>query len=247
MKDFAKSIRTQNKAIYDDKGQFIIGYVEKEGSEYVAYTHGITGSKSFLLKASDEKTAIDELKDYAKSYWGKQGNKKVGNEDNSDIIRAAKKLLEDAKKFGWAELGYNGWTKKDVEHLEKRIKELEQKQRTGNAKACNKTIVLKDGDVWVVLYANETKSQEFETEEEAREFAKKVGNSNVGNSVPDNLHERFGYRLAVTKDGEGKKQTISELEMSISDYKNEIAEKEKELNKDKQNLQKLEAVLRKYK
>ena len=72
-------------------------------------------------------------------------------------------------------------------------------------------------------------------------------NLKVGNSVPENLHERFGYRLAVTKDGDGKKQTISELEMSISDYKNEIAEKEKELNKDKQNLQKLEAVLRKYK
>ena len=82
----------------------------------------------------------------------------------------------------------------------------------------------------------------------AVELKKKyIGNRKVDNSVPENLHESFGYRLAVTKDGEGKKQTISELEMSISDYKNEIAEKEKELNKDKQNLQKLEAVLRKYK
>jgi len=57
----------------------------------------------------------------------------------------------------------------------------EAKNYTGNAKVCNEAIVLKDGDVWVVLYANETKSKEFDTEAEARKFAKKVGNSKVGN------------------------------------------------------------------
>ena len=46
-------------------------------------------------------------------------------------------------------------------------------------KVGNKAIVLKDGDVWVVLYANETKSQEFETEAEARAFASKVGNESI--------------------------------------------------------------------
>jgi len=50
----------------------------------------------------------------------------------------------------------------------------------------NKAIVLKDGNVWVVLYANETKSQEFESESEAREFAKKVGNS-----LPHDYHNRY--------------------------------------------------------
>lgn len=75
------------------------------------------------------------MKDFAKSI--RTENQKVGNEDWSDLIRAAKKRLEDAKKFGWAETGYNGWTKKDVEDLEKKIKELEQKQRTGNSKVGN--------------------------------------------------------------------------------------------------------------
>lgn len=59
------------------------------------------------------------------------------------------------------------------------MKDFAKSIRTNNSSVCNKAIVLKDGNVWVVLYANETKSQEFETEEEAREFAKKVGNSNV--------------------------------------------------------------------
>ena len=45
----------------------------------------------------------------------------------------------------------------------------------------NEAVVLKDGDVWVVLYANETKSKEFDTEAEARAFAKQVGNKKVGN------------------------------------------------------------------
>lgn len=62
------------------------------------------------------------------------------------------------------------------------MKDFTKSIRTNNSKVSNKATVLKDGNVWVVLYANETKSQEFETEEEAREFAKKVGNSKVGNS-----------------------------------------------------------------
>lgn len=51
-----------------------------------------------------------------------------------------------------------------------------------NSKVGNKAIVLKDGDVWVVLYANETKSKEFDSEAEARKFAASVGNSRVGNA-----------------------------------------------------------------
>lgn len=166
MKDFAKSIKTENKAIYDDKGQFIIGYVEKEGSEYVAYTHGITGAKSFLLKASDEKTATDELKDYAKIYWKKQGNKKVGNE----------------------------------------------------------VTVLKDGDVWVVLYANETKSKEFDTEAEARAFAKQVGNSKVGNSIYSDLASQYESKLKefiLKKDMDGLNVLINSCESQYKDMKSQ--------------------------
>ena len=62
------------------------------------------------------------------------------------------------------------------------MKDFAKSIRTNNSLVCNKATVLKDGNVWVVLYANETKSQEFESEAEAREFAKKVGNSNVGNA-----------------------------------------------------------------
>ena len=53
--------------------------------------------------------------------------------------------------------------------------------KIGNSKVGNEAIVLKDGDVWVVLYANETKSKEFDSEAEARKFAASVGNSKVGN------------------------------------------------------------------
>lgn len=68
----------------------------------------------------------------------------------------------------------------------------------------NKAIVLKDGNVWVVLYANETKSQEFETEEEAREFAKKVGNSTVGNAkkvYSGKYLDRYDNGQVVVKEG----------------------------------------------
>lgn len=51
----------------------------------------------------------------------------------------------------------------------------------GNSMVGNKAEVLKDGDVWVVLYAEGTKSKEFDSEAEAKKFAAQVGN---GISVP---------------------------------------------------------------
>lgn len=71
-------------------------------------------------------------------------------------------------------------------------------------KVGNKAIVLKDGNVWVVLYANETKSQEFESEAEAREFAKKVGNSYTPNPelikiLEAWLHNRMSEQEARSK------------------------------------------------
>ena len=247
MKDFAKSIRTMNS----NKEEII-----KKKKEQGATLKVDNGQK---LEFSDGTTYVKTS--FSEDY--REAHNHVGNEDNSDIIRAAKKQLEDAKKFGWAETGYNGWTKKDVEDLEKKIKELEQKQRTGNysvtAETAASTMTREEFDAAIKAFKEELERAKREGRKDsvklyedglkrAIELKKKyIGNQKVGNSVPDNLHERFGYRLAVTKDGEGKKETISELEMAISDYKSEISEKEKELSKDKQNLQKLEAVLRKYK
>ena len=62
------------------------------------------------------------------------------------------------------------------------MKDFAKSIRTTNSHVGNEAIVMKDGNVWVVLYANETKSEEFDTEAEAREFARKVGNSKVGNA-----------------------------------------------------------------
>lgn len=116
------------------------------------------------------------MKDFAKSI--RTENAKSCNEDWSDIIEAAKRTLAEKKRLGWA-------SDDEIKDLEQRIKALEERQKrenkTENAKACNEATVLKDGDVWVVLYANETKSKEFDTEAEARAFAKQVGNKKVGN------------------------------------------------------------------
>ena len=48
--------------------------------------------------------------------------------------------------------------------------------KTGNAD------VVKDGSKWVVLYAEGTKSKEFDSKEAADKFAKEVGNTKVGNA-----------------------------------------------------------------
>lgn len=42
--------------------------------------------------------------------------------------------------------------------------------------------VVKDGGKWVVLYAEGTKSKEFDSKEAADKFAKEVGNTKVGNA-----------------------------------------------------------------
>lgn len=52
-------------------------------------------------------------------------------------------------------------------------------KKTGNAD------VVKDGGKWVVLYAEGTKSKEFNSEAEAKKFAAQVGNSKVGNGLSD--------------------------------------------------------------
>ena len=50
---------------------------------------------------------------------------------------------------------------------------------------CGNADVVKDGNTWVVLYAEGTKSKEFDSEAEAKKFAAQVGNSRVGNGISD--------------------------------------------------------------
>ena len=104
-------------------------------------------------------------------------------------------------------------------------------------KAMNKAIVLKDGNVWVVLYANETKSQEFETEEEAKKFAAKVGNDSLITkdgrvNYPDKeigeinmlKKELEGLmRMAQSDKSHDYTKQIEALKKEISDKKNKYA------------------------
>lgn len=63
----------------------------------------------------------------------------------------------------------------------KRFAESQDKaQKTGNSK-CGNAEIVKDGNTWVVLYAEGTKSKEFDSKEAADKFAKEVGNTKVGN------------------------------------------------------------------
>ncbi len=67
--------------------------------------------------------------------------------------------------------------------LDKFVRAQGLNKKTGNKKAGNADVV-KDGDVWVVLYAEGTKSKEFDSEDEAKKFAAKVGNASVSPVSP---------------------------------------------------------------
>lgn len=109
------------------------------------------------------------------------------------------------------------------------MKDFAKSIRTNNSSVCNKATVLKDGNVWVVLYANETKSQEFETEAEAREFAKKVGNSKVGNYMmnPSGQVEdliKSSEKYIASGDKEGAKRLFGSMEIVFRQLKEDKEE-----------------------
>ena len=89
-------------------------------------------------------------------------------------------------------------------------------------KVGNKAIVLKDGNVWVVLYANETKSQEFESEAEAREFAKKVGNSDTVSEYNAEIQRLTKKAEQLRRMGQGK--SAMEIEKQIEKLGRELRE-----------------------
>lgn len=68
-------------------------------------------------------------------------------------------------------------------------------KKTGNAD------VVKDGSKWVVMYAEGTKSKEFDSKEAADKFAKEVGNTKIGNaSTFDRLDDAVHYASNLTDD-----------------------------------------------
>jgi len=130
MKDFAKSIRVGNA----NKDEII-----KKKKEEGAILKVDNGQKlEFSDGTTYVKTSFSDDYREAKNYTG---NAKACNEDWRDIIESAKRMLADAKRFGWAETGYNGWTKEGLKDFEKRIKDLEERQKrenkTGNRKVGN--------------------------------------------------------------------------------------------------------------
>ena len=188
------------------------------------------------------------MKDFAKSIRTKNAN--VGNfedpkkaeyfikmwqyrkEEAERALRNAelniKELHRRKSPFGFdsmhaKEVKANEEAKKAAEADIKKYSDLIKtaaKTTWGNKKTGNKAIILKDGDVWVVLYANETKSQEFETEAEAREFAKKVGNSKVWNAKDKNGIELKVGDVVAVKTGDpklnhGKIKRISGDQVSV--------------------------------
>ena len=86
----------------------------------------------------------------------------------------------------------------------------------------NKAIVLKDGNVWVVLYANETKSQEFESEAEAREFAKKVGNADKVSEYNAEIQRLTKKAEQLRRMGQGRQ--AMEVEKQIEKLGKEMRE-----------------------
>lgn len=106
-------------------------------------------------------------------------------------------------------------------------------EKVGNKKVGNEAVVLKDGDVWVVLYANETKSKEFESEAEARKFAASVGNKKVGNSLDYNIST---LRSMVTRAiGYNELGALQDAEAVLTDARYEREEKKKEAKRELEN------------
>lgn len=67
--------------------------------------------------------------------------------------------------------------------------------KAGKSRVVNADVV-KDGNTWVVLYAEGTKSKEFDNEAEAKKFAAQVGNSKVGNAKDKTGAEEFFKQLS---------------------------------------------------
>lgn len=159
MKDFAKSIHVGNASdVIHRDGDFKIKYNDKENS-YELYFNSI-----YYDTFRTKQQALDKIELYKKR---KADRGKVVN------ARSKEQLLADVKELEkYIKDHPDQGCEKEKRLLGEAKEELDKKYGVlvGNAD------VVKDGNVWVVLYAEGTKSKEFNSEEEAKKFAAQVGN-----------------------------------------------------------------------
>lgn len=158
MKDFAKSIVCNTKAEAEKVGNF---EDPKDAKRYI---------QMWERRKQDAKSWIDDanrkLKELHKDHGGAFGSL---SESEKRSHKAEAQRHEDTIRKYQAEF----------EKYDNLIKQA-QKSTWGNRK-CGNAEIVKDGNTWVVLYAEGTKSKEFDNEAEAKKFAAQVGNSKVGN------------------------------------------------------------------
>lgn len=172
MKDFAKSIRIGNAT--DKNGKEL-----KVGDTVLVKTDDPSLNGGKIVRISGSQVSVDVTGD--NDIWTtpgnlctKIGNAKTGNSNKEEIIKKKKEQGATLKVDNGQKLEFSDGTTY--------VKtSFSDDYREAHNHVGNKAIVLKDGDVWVVLYANETKSKEFDTEAEARAFAKQAGNKKTGN------------------------------------------------------------------
>lgn len=118
----------------------------------------------------------------------KTGNAKIKYTDKRDskkeyLIDEVSGDLEvwvDGRKVDSLKNAGEGWKKYVETHATKTGKvgnETMREWATSKPKSVGNADIVKDGNVWVVLYAEGTKSKEFDSEAEAKRFAAHVGNS----------------------------------------------------------------------
>lgn len=197
MKDFAKSIRIGNAT--DKYGKEL-----KVGDTVLVKTDDPSLNGGKIVRISGSQVSVDVTGD--NDIWTtpgnlctKIGNAKTGNSNKEEIIKKKKEQGATLKVDNGQKLEFSDGTTY--------VKtSFSDDYREAHNHVGNKAIVLKDGDVWVVLYANETKSKEFDSEAEARKFAASVGNKKTGNSYrweQMHGHQEF-YNPAVPFGGHSK-------------------------------------------
>lgn len=179
----------------DDNTAEVSKKVDKNGnaSWIVTFRSGkSSGYGRFIGEYSDFKKAKNVAED--KVHAAKTGNSKVGNAITIVAQVGTWKIYYDEKEKEYY-TDYKGSIMDNPGFKSKQevIDYIAKKQKTGNSKVGNAEVV-KDGSVWVVLYAEGTKSKEFDSEAEAKKFAAQVGNRKVGNSFESAKSE---YEKAV--------------------------------------------------
>lgn len=131
------------------------------------------------------------MKDFAKSIY-------VGNSNKAEIIEKKKKEGATLKVDNGQKLEFSDGSTYVKTSFSDDYREAHN--YTGNKKVGNADVV-KEGGKWVVLYAEGTKSKEFDSKEAADKFAKEVGNTKVGNaSTFDRLDDAVHYASNLTDD-----------------------------------------------